>query len=43
MIEQVLQVARYFPRFVEEEDNDILMEDISKKELENVLHSFQKY
>jgi hypothetical protein len=41
-IEEVVQVAQFFPRFVEEEDNRLLMEEVTEKELLEVLHSFQK-
>lgn len=33
MIEKALQVSRHFPHFVKGEDNDMLMEEVSKKEL----------
>jgi hypothetical protein len=35
-------MALFFPRFVEEEDNKTLMEEVSEEELKEVLHSFQK-
>jgi len=35
-------MAQLFPRFVDEEDNIILMEEVSEEELKEVLHSFQK-
>jgi hypothetical protein len=35
-------MALLFPRFVEEEDNRTLMEDVTEEELKEVLHSFQK-
>jgi hypothetical protein len=41
-IEEVVQVAQYFPRFVDEADNRLLMEEVTEKELLEVLHSFQK-
>jgi hypothetical protein len=41
-IEEVVQVAQFFPRFVEEADNRLLMEEVTEKELLEVLHSFQK-
>jgi hypothetical protein len=41
-IEEVVKVAQYFPRFVEEEENHYLMEEVTEKELLEVLHSFQK-
>ena len=30
-----------FPRFVEEDDNENLMEEVSMEELKEVIHSFQ--
>jgi hypothetical protein len=41
-IEEVVKVAQFFPRFVEEEENSFLMKEITEKELLEVLHSFQK-
>jgi hypothetical protein len=41
-IEEVVQVAQFFPRFVDEADNRLLMEEVTEKELLEVLHSFQK-
>jgi hypothetical protein len=41
-IEEVVQVAQFFPRFVEEADNQLLVEEVREKELLEVLHSFQK-
>jgi hypothetical protein len=35
-------VAQFFPIFVEEADNRLLMEEVTEKELLEVLHSFQK-
>jgi hypothetical protein len=35
-------MALMFPRFVEEEDNRTLMEEVIEEELKEVLHSFQK-
>jgi hypothetical protein len=35
-------LAQLFPGFVEEEDNRSLMEEVSKEELKEALHSFQK-
>jgi hypothetical protein len=35
-------MAQLFPRFVDEEDNRLLMEEVSEEELKEVLHSFQK-
>jgi hypothetical protein len=41
-IEEVVKVAQYFPRFVEEEDNRLLMSKITEKELLEFLDNFQK-
>jgi hypothetical protein len=41
-IEEVVQMAQLFPRFVDEEDNRLLMEEVLEEELKEVLHSFQK-
>jgi hypothetical protein len=41
-IEEVVQMAQLFPRFVDEADNRLLMEEVMEKELLEVLHSFQK-
>jgi hypothetical protein len=41
-IAEVIRVAQLFPRFVEEEDNIALMEEISEEELKENLQSFQK-
>jgi hypothetical protein len=41
-IEEVAQVAQFFPRFFDEADNRLLMEEFTEKELLEVLHSFQK-
>jgi hypothetical protein len=41
-IAEIVQVARLFPRFVEEEDNQSLMAVVTEKELLEVIHSFQK-
>jgi hypothetical protein len=41
-IAEIVQVARLFPRFVEEEDNQKLMAVVTEKELLEVIHSFQK-
>jgi len=41
-IAEIVRVAGYFPRFVMEEDNRMLMEEIEEVELGRVLHSLQK-
>ena len=41
-IAEVIRVAELFPRFVEEEDNLALMEEVTEEELKVVLQSFQK-
>ena len=41
-IAEVIRVAQLFPRFVEEEDNRLLMEEVSEEEIKETLHSFQK-
>jgi hypothetical protein len=41
-IDVIVQMALLFPRFVEEEYNMTLMEEVSEEELKEVLHSFQK-
>ena len=41
-IAKIVQVARLFPRFVEEEDNQSLIVVFTKKELLEVIQSFQK-
>jgi hypothetical protein len=41
-IEEVVRMAQLFPRFVDKEDNRLLMEEVSEEELKEVLHSFQK-
>ena len=38
----MLQIAQLFPWFVEEEDKQAVMEKITRGELSEVLHSFQK-
>jgi hypothetical protein len=38
----IVRISLYFPRFFEEEENRALMEEISKEEMKEVLHSFQK-
>jgi hypothetical protein len=42
-IDVIVQMALLFPRFLEEEYNRSLMEEVSKDKLKEVLHSFQKY
>jgi hypothetical protein len=39
-IVESVQVSRLFPHFVEEEDNQCLMEDASEKELLEVIQYF---
>ena len=39
---KVIRIAQVFPRFVEEEDNLALMEEISEGEIKAILQSFQK-
>jgi len=41
-IAEVIRVAQLFPRFVGEDDNRMLMGEVSEMELSVVLHSFQK-
>jgi len=41
-IAEIVRVDGYFPRYVSEEDNRMLMEEIEEVELGRVLHSFQK-
>ena len=41
-IAEVIRVVELFPRFVEEEDNLALMEEVTEEELKGVLQSFQK-
>jgi len=41
-IAEIVRVAGFFPRFVMEEDNRMLMEEIEEVELGRVLHSFQR-
>jgi hypothetical protein len=41
-IDTVLKMALLFPCFVEEEENEELMAEVSESELKEVLHSFQK-
>lgn len=40
-IVEIIQIAHLFPRFVEDEDNQVLMAETTKGELlEDLLHSF---
>ena len=41
-IAEVLRVTQLFPHFVDEEENRMLMGEVSMEELSRVLHSFQK-
>ena len=41
-IDVIVQMALMFPRFVEDEDNRTLMEEVTEEEVKEVLHSFQK-
>lgn len=41
-IAKVISIAQLFPRFVEEEDNRMLMEEVTEDELLEVMRSFQK-
>lgn len=41
-IAKLIRVARIFPSFVEEEDNDNLLAPVTKGEVEGVLKSMQK-
>jgi hypothetical protein len=41
-IAEIVKMTSFFPSFVNEEDNQKLMEDISKDELHLVLHTFLK-
>ena len=41
-IAEIMQVAQVFPRFVGEEENNLLMEEVSEEELKVALQSFQK-
>jgi hypothetical protein len=42
-IDAIIQLALFFPRFVEEEYNKSLMEEVYMEELKEVPFSFQKY
>jgi len=37
-----MEMALYFPRFMDEEDNRALMEEVNEGDLKVVLHIFQK-
>lgn len=39
---KILKVISFFPRMVNEEDNEVLFSPITKEELNNVLYSFKK-
>jgi hypothetical protein len=39
----IVRMALFFPRFFGEDENISLIEEVSKEELKEVLHSFQKY
>jgi hypothetical protein len=41
-IVDVVRMAQFFPRFVNEEENRALMEEVTEVELQEVLYSFQK-
>ena len=41
-LEIIINLATYFLRFVSEESNDLLLEEVSKKELKFGMASFQK-
>ena len=41
-IAEVIRVAQFFPRYIEEEGNDSIMEPISKEEVEGILKEMQK-
>jgi hypothetical protein len=41
-IAEIIHIASYFPRFVDEDENRLLMEEVTEDELKVVLHSFQK-
>jgi len=42
-IEEILKITSIFPSFVGEEENEILMEELSKEELEAILATLWKY
>jgi hypothetical protein len=41
-IAEIVQISQLFPRFFEEEDNRMLIVEVSLEELYETLHSFQK-
>jgi hypothetical protein len=41
-LEDIVRLALLFPKFVGEEENHALMEEVSEDELKEVLHNFQK-
>lgn len=41
-IAEVIRVAQFFPRFIEEEGNDSIMAPVTKEEVEDILKSMQK-
>ena len=41
-IVEVIKMTQVFQTFVSQEDNKYLMEEVSEKELKEMLHSFQK-
>ena len=41
-IEEVIRLSQMFPRFVDEEENGVLMKEVSEEELKEVMGSFQK-
>jgi len=41
-IVEVIRVTQFFPRFIEEEGNDSIMEPVSKEEVEDILKLMQK-
>ena len=41
-IAEVIRVAQFFPRFIEEEGNDSIMAPVTKEEVEDILKLMQK-
>ena len=41
-IQEILQVLRLFPRYVCEDMNDSLANEVSEEEISNIVHSFQR-
>lgn len=39
---EIIQLAHFFPRFLDVEENLEQMEEVSMEELKTTLHSFQK-